>query len=74
MGVSGHRHSLAALCPQGKEQEVVSAPAPVWTQRLEEQFFVSAGDRTPIAPIQSVVRHYTDWATPKSGRVEMQYY
>jgi hypothetical protein len=42
------------------EQEVESAPEPVWTQRLEEQFFVSAGDRTPIAPIQSVVRHYTD--------------
>jgi hypothetical protein len=35
---------------------------PVWKQRLEEKSFSSSGDRTPI--VQSVVRHYTDWATP----------
>jgi hypothetical protein len=32
-----------------------------WTQGLERKFFTSSGDRTPI--VQSVVRHYTDWAT-----------
>jgi hypothetical protein len=30
----------------------------VWTQRLEEKSFVSAGDRTSF--FQFVVRHYTD--------------
>jgi hypothetical protein len=34
------------------------APEPVWTQRLEEQFFASAGDRTPF--VQALVRHFTD--------------
>jgi hypothetical protein len=31
----------------------------VWTQRLEENYFASAGDRTPV--VQSVVRHYFGW-------------
>jgi hypothetical protein len=35
---------------------------PVWTQRLEEKSSDTAGDRTPV--VQSVVRHYTVWATP----------
>jgi hypothetical protein len=43
-------------------QEAGWAPEPVWTQRLEEKSFASAGNRTPIA--RSIVRHYTDWATP----------
>jgi hypothetical protein len=43
-------------------QEAGWAWEPVWTQRLEEKSFASAGDRIPI--VQSVVRHYTDWATP----------
>jgi hypothetical protein len=34
------------------------APEPVWTQRLEEIFSETVGDRTPA--VQSVVRHYTD--------------
>jgi hypothetical protein len=42
-------------------QEAGWASEPVWTQRLEEKSFTPARDRTPIA--QSVVRHYTDWAT-----------
>jgi hypothetical protein len=41
-------------------QEAGWAPEPVWTQRLEEKS--SVGDRTPV--VQSVVRHYTYWATP----------
>jgi hypothetical protein len=31
-----------------------------WTQRLEEKSFDSTGNRNPV--VQSVVRHYTDWA------------
>jgi hypothetical protein len=34
----------------------------VWTQRLQEIFFAYAGDRTSI--VRSVVRLYSDWATP----------
>jgi hypothetical protein len=43
-------------------QEAGWASELVWTQRLEEKSFVCAGERTPV--VQSVVRHYTDWATP----------
>jgi hypothetical protein len=32
------------------------------TQGLEGKSFASFGDRTPV--VQSVARHYTDWATP----------
>jgi hypothetical protein len=42
-------------------QEAGWAPVPVWTQRLEEKSFSSAGDRTPV--VQSVVRDYSDWGT-----------
>jgi hypothetical protein len=34
-------------------QEAGWAPEPVWTQRLEEKSFASAGDRTPIARLSS---------------------
>jgi hypothetical protein len=37
----------------------------VWTQMLQETFFVDAGDRTPV--VQSVVTYYTDCATPAHG-------
>jgi hypothetical protein len=37
-------------------QEAGWAPEPVWTQRLEETSFASAGDRTPIARLSSHVR------------------
>jgi hypothetical protein len=41
------------------------ASEPVWTQRLEEKFFASAGDRILDRPVvQSVVRHYNGLATP----------
>jgi hypothetical protein len=55
MGVSGQHHAPTAILPPGKGppvpivQEAGWAPEPVWTQRLEEKSFVSAGDRTPIA-------------------------
>jgi hypothetical protein len=40
----------------------VGTPEPVWMQRLEEKSSASVKDRIPV--VQSVVRHYTDWATP----------
>jgi hypothetical protein len=51
--VSGQRHVSAALYPRERipvpiGQEAVWAPEPVWTQRLEENSFASAGDRTPV--------------------------
>jgi hypothetical protein len=42
-------------------QEAGWAPEPVWTQKLEEKSFAPSGDQTPV--VQSVVRHYTAWAT-----------
>jgi hypothetical protein len=42
-------------------QEAGWALGPDWTQKLEEKFSASVGDRTPVA--QSVVRHYTDRAS-----------
>jgi hypothetical protein len=51
-------------------QEVGWASVLVWTQRLEKNSFASAGDRTPV--VQSVVRHYNDWATTKHRRVTYQ--
>jgi hypothetical protein len=53
--------------PQGKGppvpigQDAGWAPEPVWTQRLEVKSSASVGDRTLV--VQSVVSHYTDWAT-----------
>jgi hypothetical protein len=51
----------SASCPPVPiVQEAGWAPEPVWTQRLEEKSFASAGDWTLVT--RSVVRHYTDWA------------
>jgi hypothetical protein len=56
-----------ALSP-GKEppspivQKAGRASELVWTQRVEEKSFPSAGDRKLV--VQSVVTHYTDLATP----------
>jgi hypothetical protein len=55
MGVSGQRHAPVALLPPGKGppvpivQETGWAPEPVRTQRLQENSFAPARDRTPIA-------------------------
>jgi hypothetical protein len=64
MGVSGQRQVPAALSPvKGPAvpilQEAGWAPEPVWTQRLEENSLASNLDRPMI---QSLARHYTDWA------------
>jgi hypothetical protein len=46
-------------------QEAGWASEPVWMQRLKEKSSASVGDRTPV--VQSVVRHYTAWATAATG-------
>jgi hypothetical protein len=67
MVVSGQRHGPVVLYPRGKDppvsngQEPGWAPGPVWTLRQEEISSASVGDRIPV--VQSVVRHYADWAT-----------
>jgi hypothetical protein len=53
-GVSGQRHTPAALCPEERTpvpivQEAGWTPEPVWTQTIEEKSFAPAGDQTPIA-------------------------
>jgi hypothetical protein len=57
-----------ALLPVPIAQEVGWTSEVVWTQRQEEKSFASVGDLTPV--VQSVVRHYTDWATsvPNNSR------
>jgi hypothetical protein len=59
MRVSGQRHALAALYPRGKDPRYPLdrrrgwALELVWTQKLEEKFFASVGDRTPVVSLQS---------------------
>jgi hypothetical protein len=67
--VSGHGHAPAAVYPRKRTpppvaigEEAVLTSDVIWTQRLEEIIFASVGDQTPV--VQSVVRDYTDWATP----------
>jgi hypothetical protein len=69
MGVCGQRNAPAALCP-GKGppvpivQEAGWAPEPFCTQRLEEKILCPCRGSNPDRPVvQSVVRHYTAWAT-----------
>jgi hypothetical protein len=49
-------HGKGPSVPIGQEAKWASEP--VWSQRGEEQSFVSAGDRAAV--VQSIVRHYTD--------------
>jgi hypothetical protein len=65
--VSGQHHAPAAFYSRGNSPPMLItweawwAPEPVWTQRLDEKSSASVGDRNP--GVQSIVRHYTDWAT-----------
>jgi hypothetical protein len=67
MGMSGQRLSPAALYFWQRTTGThwiggwVGLRA-VWTQALELKYLSSARNRTPV--VQSVVRHYTNWATP----------
>jgi hypothetical protein len=56
--VSGQRHAPAALYPRTKDPRYSLDKRLSGPQRLEEQFFTSAGDRTPV--VQSVARQYID--------------
>jgi hypothetical protein len=64
MGVSGQRHTPAALYPWKRLPLPIGLEAGwdsdlVWTtQRLEEKSFTFAGGRSQV--VQSVVRYYTD--------------
>jgi hypothetical protein len=63
-GVSRQRHAPAALYPLVPiGQEAGWPPEPVWTQRLEEKSFASAGDRNSDLLSFSLARHYTAWIT-----------
>jgi hypothetical protein len=52
--------------PVPNVQEAVWAPEPVWTQRIAEKSFASAGDRTPIARSFSP---YSDTILPELTRL-----
>jgi hypothetical protein len=62
---------VVSVTPRGKEppvpivQEAVWAPERVWRQRLEENSVCLCRGSNLYRPVvHSVVRHYTDWATP----------
>jgi hypothetical protein len=55
------RFTLVKRPPVPTGREAGRASELVWTKRLEEKYFVSAGDRTPT--VQYVVRHCTDLTT-----------
>jgi hypothetical protein len=55
LAVSPHFHGQFTAC--GDWQQLP-------TLELEEKSFASARVRTVCPVVQSVVRHYTDWATP----------
>jgi hypothetical protein len=61
-GVSGQHHTPNVLYPPGKDLQYPLHRRLGGPQRLEEKLFIPARDQTPV--IQSVVRHYTDSATP----------
>jgi hypothetical protein len=64
MGVSGQRHAPAALYPWGKDPRYPSNRGCVGPRaglNAEVRGKISNLDR-PV--VESVVRHYTDWATP----------
>jgi hypothetical protein len=63
MGVSGQRHAPASLYPPVPiVQEAGWAPEPVWTEARGK--IPCRGSNLDRPVVQSVARHYTDWATP----------
>jgi hypothetical protein len=63
------------VLPPGKgsplpiEHEAGWAPEPVWTKRLYKKSFRPCRESNLDCPVfQSVVRHYTAWATPASKK------
>jgi hypothetical protein len=71
MGVSGQRHTPAALLPPGKGPQVPTgqvvewASEPIWTQEAIWKILCSRRESNPDRPVvQPVVRHYTAWANP----------
>jgi hypothetical protein len=66
MGVSGQSHATAAICPRYPLDKRLGGPQSRTGHRLEETSFAPARDRTSV--VQSVVRHYTAWATRLPGQ------
>jgi hypothetical protein len=71
MGVSGQSHTTAAIYPREKDPRYpldkrLGGPQSRTGHRLEETSFAPARDRTSV--VQSVVRHYTAWATRLPGQ------
>jgi hypothetical protein len=70
MGVSGQRHALAALCPGERTPSThctggwVGLRAGLDTEVRGKILCFCRGSNPNRLVIQSVVRHYTDWATP----------
>jgi hypothetical protein len=66
MGVSGLHRAPTALYRRGKDPRNplyrrLGGPKAVLNAEARIRTSASVGDRTPV--VQSVVRHYTDWAT-----------
>jgi hypothetical protein len=55
-GVSYQRHAPAALYPKEWTLQYPLYRKLIWTQRLQEKLFASAGDRIPV--VQSLVILY----------------
>jgi hypothetical protein len=74
-GMSGRRHAPAALYPQGKDPGThwtggrVGPRACLDTEDGGKIFCPCRGSKLVRPVIQSVARHYTDWATPASDFV-----
>jgi hypothetical protein len=69
-GVSGQRHARAALWPRERIPGIHWSggwvgPEPVWADSVvEKPSSLCRGSNLDHPVIQSVERHYTDWATP----------
>jgi hypothetical protein len=78
-GVRGQRHAPDALYTRYPLYRRLDGPEPIWTHRLEEKSYcLCRGSNLDRLVVQSVVRHYTGWATPaaglKSKKVNIQKY